>query len=307
MPGTQPNLSRLRLDEAYVDCELGSHLYLMLGKRRVNWGVGFFANPVDAINPPKYALDPNYYEEGAPVAMGELLLGRLTLGALFVRDVSSDLSTRNSRVGVRLGLLLADTEFKFYGLTGENVKSMIGTSVRLVLGDLVLYGELAGRSGNDRVYFNESGGQFEKNGNQGTGLVGFNYTLSPNSSASVEYVYDHRGYDGADMRNYFAALSSAPGSNPPMAATQNGAPLARHYIGVSVSAMRLRDQWDLGLRTLLDPEPPVSGTFIPYVMYRLTDVLTARVEDWVSVGESGSEYRNGLFRQQLNFYLAANF
>lgn len=305
-PGAAPTYSQFRFDEAYVNYQLGPHFYFMLGKRRISWGVGFFANPVDAINPLKYSLDPNYYQEGVPLFLGETTWGPLTLSGVYSREMMHDLTTKNSRLGAVASLLQSGIESKLYAFGGDAAKTMFGVSLRSLIGDFAFYGEGALRLGSERTYFDERGEPFTKGSRQWSGLLGVTYNISAVYSATVEYVYDQRGYDATEMSNYFTAMHLRPQSIA-FVSGQIGSAMARQYLGVTIGAVRLNDDWDLGVRALIDSRRPVSTMAIPYVMYRLTDVFTLRIEDWLAAGEQNSEYHNSLFRNQANFYGIINF
>jgi hypothetical protein len=299
------DFSVFRLDEAYVDFEGGEHWYVLVGKKRVNWGVGFFANPVDAINPLKDVRDPAHAEEGTPLALAEMIWGDFSLTGVYSRQIDEALTMRYHRGGACLSWLAGGVETKLYGFGGDAVKGMAGFSLRIPAGDFVIYGEGAERFGSDRVYFDDLGRPFEKTGAQATVLAGVSYSFGSNHSVMLEYLYDQRGYEADEITHYWDALERNPGVLG-LLQSQLGAHVFRNYLGASVSLQKVRDVWDLSARVMLGLDQP-SGLVVPGVLYRLTDTLTLQVEDQLAWGGNRTEYGNQLYRNQVNVMATLNF
>jgi hypothetical protein len=304
MPGQEKDFSLFRLDEAYVDYEAGEHVYFLAGKKRVSWGVGFFANPVDAINPLKDVRDPIHSEEGAPVVLGEVVFGAFSLTGIYARAIGPDLATKDNRTGAVAGALLSGMELKFYGFGGDAVKSLLGLSLRRPAGDFVFYGEGAERFGSDRIYFDAQGNPSAKDGPQVSGLLGMSFSFGDSNSAMLEYFYDQRGYDTVEAGNLWT-LARRPGRMA-LLQTQLGNNVLRNYLGASVDFQKLRELWDFSFRGIVSLDQ-ASALLVPAILYRLTDLFTVQLEDQVALGGSGTEYGNLLYRNQVDCYLTLNF
>ncbi len=307
-PGTAPTYAAFRLDETYLDWELDEHVYALVGKKRINWGVGFFANPVDAINPVKNAQDPVHTEEGSPLAMVEVTTGVVSASALYLRDFDTNgtFASHNNRVGAMASVLAGPLESKWYAYGGDHANTMVGASLRTAVGDFAIYGEAAVRLGSDRWYFDAQGNPLQKGDSQHSGLVGVNYTFLSNYSVGLEYIYDQRGYDRAELANLYVMASRRPDFIP-LVSNLLSNPLTRQYIGLMFNGLHLRDDWDVGARVIADLGPPASLFAVPFVVYRLTDVFTLKVEEWLSAGRIGSTYGDALFSNQTEGYVTVNF
>jgi hypothetical protein len=306
---TSADFSAFRLDEAYVDGEWGEHIYMLAGKKRINWGVGFFSNPVDAINPLKNVADPAHSEEGTPLVEMDIAMMGVTLSGIYSRDVLPDLSTQYNRGGGSLGFLVAGIESKWYGFGGDGTKSLAGTTVRTSQGDFVFYGEAAVRFGSDRIYFGDQGLPFTKDNLQFAGLVGTTYTFSAKGTMTLEYFSDERAYTSEECHDYFACRQKFSSVQPGVALALNsqiGQNLSRHYLGISLAYNEWREIWDLDFRGLLTFDQ-ASTLLFAGVSCHLTDVLTLRLEEQIASGPTDSEYGNALLKNQTNGYVTIYF
>lgn len=297
----------LRFDECYIDYESGQTLYFLAGKKRVNWGVGFFFNPVDAINPLKDVFDPVHSEEGSHVVLSEFNYSNIALQILYSKQIEGFLESKYNRFGCRLGLMLNPVELKFYGFGGEEVKNMLGVSLRTIAGNFVLYSEGACAHGSDRIYFDENLSSFKKNDYIFSCLAGISYLSPSNCSMSIEYYFDGKAYSSIERKNYLNVLKQLP-SSPVFndALSQSDKNLSQHYAGYSFSVSQWHCVWDFEARGLCSVEQ-YSVFFVEAVQYRMTDLATLRLETQNYAGPADSEYGNFIFNNVVKLYLIINF
>ena len=67
------------ISELYGTLNIGEHVNLTLGKKRVVWGSGLAINPTDLLNPPKDPTDPTLQRAGSWLARAELPFDDFTL------------------------------------------------------------------------------------------------------------------------------------------------------------------------------------------------------------------------------------
>ena len=78
---------RFVISEAYGQWEVGEHLNITVGRKRVVWGTGQTVNPTDIINPPRDPSDPAFQRTGAWMLRVESPWELFTLTALVAPSV----------------------------------------------------------------------------------------------------------------------------------------------------------------------------------------------------------------------------
>jgi hypothetical protein len=72
------------INEAYLSIGLSDVLFLNMGKKRIVWGVAYFENPSDFINPEKDPTDPKAEKRGVYCTELELILDILSINQVVV-------------------------------------------------------------------------------------------------------------------------------------------------------------------------------------------------------------------------------
>lgn len=178
------------VSELYGSYEVGPHLQLTLGKKRVVWGPGLAQNPMDFVNPAKDPTDPANQRAGAWIGRVELPFETMTLSlvgaakvlrqyaglpttlvyypsfptaeaAAHTADDDRDLQPHFA-LAARVYWLVADTDLNlvwaFTNLYNDAFqhKNRLGLSVSRAFGGLEAHVEAALQTGSSRAWPNEA-------------------------------------------------------------------------------------------------------------------------------------------------------
>jgi hypothetical protein len=141
-------------------------------------------------------------------------------------------------------------------------------------------------------------------------LVGTRYMFKDESLLSIEYYYQSDGYSDLEFEDVIRGLNIARqrGLNTGMTGSMNGAvpgkftfdPLRRHYLILSYSKPRIKDDWTASLTTIVGLTD-LSGMITPSVSWNTLEWLTLSLSAFIPVrgipvnevtvdGKSYSEY-----------------
>lgn len=272
-----------RFDESYLDLEANSSLYFLMGKKRINWGVGFFFNPVDFINPSKDAKNPVFQQEGTLVFLAEHLDEKFSLDVIGIPDYGG---------GVKLRFNPALYDFDFYCLGGNDFSNKYGFSYSVVYpNDFGIFGEAAIEKKDKYI---------------GKALIGFNWTYKLNNKIQLEYFNNGSGYDKNEREAYFDYLKIDGPKHLNVATDYKTGELNQNYLMLSLSKRELKNVYDFELRTIYVVDDK-SYMLTPSVDCRINDFFTVKLEDNIMNGSSNSEFGNNVYAGMLKMTVAYNF
>lgn len=290
------------ISEGYASYNVGDHLNLTVGKKRIVWGSGQALNPTDLLNPPKDPTDPTLQRAGAWLLRVEAPFERFTLSLVgagkafrpyggvpssLVYDSRTSLSDDKAHyaLAARMYALVADSDLGLYYVftnryndAFEN-KSRVGASVSRVLGKVVeFHAEVLVQRGTVRP-LKAVGDDFVVKG-----LLGPRYTFADDATLGLEYYFNGDGYTPSEFDNALQVLQALPPATVAMAAASGGDsgtpqkfafdPQRRHYAFVSYMKPRIHDDFTLQA-TLLCNLQDGTGSVAPMIVWS--------VREWVNV------------------------
>lgn len=287
-----------RFDENYLDWEANSSLYFLMGKKRITWGVGFFFNPVDFINPSKDAKNPVFQQEGTLMFLAEHLDEKFSLDVMGIPNYNGDYYSNRNKLAIKLRLNPSLYDFDFYYLGGNSFSNEYGFSYSVVYpNDFGMFGEAAYVKENQKNYYRIL--DIEKKDKYiGKALIGFNWTYKLNNKIQLEYFNNGSGYDKNEREAYFDYLNAAT--------DYKTGELNQNYLMLSLSKREVKNVYDFELRAIYAVDDK-SYMLTPSVDYRINDFFTIKLEDSIMNGSGDSEFGNNVYAGILKMTVAYNF
>ncbi|MCG8333093.1 MAG: hypothetical protein MJE63_01145, partial [Proteobacteria bacterium] len=133
-----------QFDQAYTTFKFGNDwlYFLSLGKQRVEWGTGYFWNPMDTVNPQTDLSSIDEPEEGKTLARIDIDSTTLALTGVYIPDVDEDDDDNQlSQEVAKVYLFVLDTDFTLTYSKLEEQETRWGFSFSTVVSDLQIFGE----------------------------------------------------------------------------------------------------------------------------------------------------------------------
>lgn len=188
------------VNELYIEAKLNTHHSILLGKESLQWGKGYFFNPVAFFDRPKDPNQPTKIREGFTLSkysynksyQGALKNVSLDLVYLPATDsINKDyyqLITKNEdshNAALRLYLLLYDTDIDIIYRYSDSVDDRIGLDFsKNIQSNFEVHGEVATRTNNDYTY-----------------LLGARYLTDFELTLISEYLYKSDGLNNKELEN----------------------------------------------------------------------------------------------------------
>lgn len=203
-----------RIDEAFVDYSLDKW-YVMLGKKRINWGHAFAFNPVNVVVPPKDLLNPNQETEGHPMLWMQKGFNKWSINTIVTKNYDKDWQADSNQWGVRVNKIFDAFDVSLYYFDGQEYTSgdpyptLIGSSFSVDFGDgALMYGEFANFGYNDRNYYDAAGNVYRKDGKYNDWVLGFNNRFGLENTFLLEFFHGGSGYSESERKNYLNTVDN---------------------------------------------------------------------------------------------------
>ncbi len=179
--------------QLYIDKQLSSKNSIDVGKKRLKWGTGYFANPAAFLDRPKDPMQPENVYEGYILAdytynkSFEGDLKNLKLDIVYLptsSQVNSNLyGAQSNNLAAKLYLLYFDTDIEFIYLYNDELQDKIGaTFSKNIKSYLEVHGEYAKEIKGYHSY-----------------LVGLKYVTPSDIIILTEYLYNSRGLNKEEI------------------------------------------------------------------------------------------------------------
>jgi len=209
------------INEAYLSLRLSEYLFLNIGKKRIVWGVAYFENPSDFINPVKDPVDPDAERRGVYCTELELIFYILSINQVVV--LYDDLNYFGYGTKLSTSALIPATDINIAYYYSLNKLHNIGFSVDTtpfgdssipVLNELALHCEIGMHQTSEyyEIYIDPISGmpatrQKSDSDNFYFHIVGGLRMIIPylQTFITAEYIYREDGYSSDEFKNIIKA------------------------------------------------------------------------------------------------------
>jgi len=208
------------LFELYGDLNVSDNAFLLLGKKRYNWGKGYAFNPVGYVNPVKDPENPELsqagifsinYEYSKSLPKGPLKNVSFDLiGIPSVSTINNKISElENTDAAGKLYFLLLDTDLDLMWYASKTNPSKIGLDFsRNILPSIEMHGEFSRFSNQPRYTISNSTPETD-NISGASYLLGIRWLNESNITTILEYYHNDAGLDKNEFGTYNDFLLSA--------------------------------------------------------------------------------------------------
>jgi len=202
------------LTEVYKDFSI-AELDFTIGKKRVDWGVGYAYRPLNYLKPQVRNATGIVVEEGAWIGSAEKYTdsGKVALVAFNNKSQLDSQSDDTKGIGIHVYSLRGDWEIQTMGFYDDLRHGILGGSVNTVIGDsTTFHSSVVWQHKYAKTTHRANASNFQQNtineeeldgGFQS--LFGLTHNFANNISLLAEYWYDSRGPTRKEWENLFAA------------------------------------------------------------------------------------------------------
>jgi len=225
--GNTPDSSQSRddiyLNEALLQLELNSVLFISYGRENLQWGPAFLRSPSNPFFLDNGRDDPKTEIEGKDFVKAVYLpndwltinaINNLAQGGLRV-DTRSSRERFKARSALKIDAVGTNYNASLILSKSDGVNTTLGGFLQVTLTDaLLVYFDASLERGNSILYprldsGHPLGGFFERrfentSEKRFTGVTGISYTLLNGSTLSLEYLYHGAGYNQSKADDYYA-------------------------------------------------------------------------------------------------------